>query len=812
MPDTDIARTQPPVPAAPPNGGAPRPDTTTTRAKQTTPHLYYLDWLRTLVVYAVFFGHVFLPFTGGAWLITSGRILPISLVVALLGNQFAMPLMFLVAGAAVWFSLRRRSGRTFIRERVQRLIVPYFVFVAVLSPLQAYYEAVHHRVYDGSFIGYLPIFFSLSRFTCCDLSWAGAYGYHLWYLVFLFAFSVVALPLFLYLRRPAGARWIDACARLALRRGGLLVLALPVVLSQILLRANYGSYQSWADFAFWGSYFVFGFLFIADDRFAVAVQRDRKLMLWTFIATTVGLLALGIAAALGIINLAGTEGIGQVMVQARSTALAPGVLGVVFTVYSVFFLLFTLNSWSLVLLLLSLAKRHLDRPIQSLVYPGQIAMPFYLLHHPVVVIVAFYVVRLYINPRIEALILTTSALLITLGTIEYFVMPYNPVRMLMGLRPLAAHAPRTRLFPHVRLLYQQVAFFVAALAFIGLLGLGMNNPDPDPKALLGPPSGWALNPTAGDTLCADGSPYQFLTRQNINNRQLVIYFQTGGVCWDAESCGPNSILYDRTVEPTELNTYGGIFDFRNSENPLTNYDFAFIPYCTGDLHTGQADVTYTTAFGSQFTIRHRGAVNARAVLDWVYAHYPTLDRVVIIGTSAGVIGSLYFTDEIVNHYPTAEVMQFGDGLVGVMPEGWDGTVVWNSHANLPPDLQTALADVPADQFIPALYQVTAQRHPALPLATYTTAADAFQIVYYGVAGGDVREWAPAMNAQLATLRSTIPTFHSFVESGTRHTVLALPEFYTAREADVRVRDWFADLVASREVEDVNCVRGSITCP
>lgn len=807
---SDTTPSEPPVMTS--GADAHRPGKNEVPARQATPHLYYLDWLRTLVVFAVFLGHAFLPFTGGAWLITSGRILPISVIVAILGNQFAMPLMFLVAGAAAWFSLRRRSGRKFASERVQRLIVPYFVFVVFLSPVQAYYEAIHHRTYSGSFIGYLPEFFNLSRFTCCDLRWAGAYGYHLWYLVFLFAFSMVALPLFLHLRRPAGARWVDWCARLAMRRGGLLLFALPVALSQILLRADYGDYQSWADFAFWGSYFVFGFLFIADDRFTTALLRDRKILLWTFILSIVALLALGIAAALGIISLAGTEGIGQVKVEAQATALMPGLMGAVVTVYSVFFLLFTLNSWSLVLLILSLGKHYLDRPIKSLVYPSQIAMPFYLLHHPMVVIVAFYVVRLYINPQIEALILTVSALFITLGAIEYFVMPFNPVRMLMGLRRLDPDAPRTRLFPRVRLGYQQIGFLAITLVFIGLLRLGMNNPDPDPRALQGPPAGWALNPTAGETVCADGSPFQFITRQNINNRQLVIYFQTGGACWDAESCGPNSSLYDRSVEPTELNMYGGIFDFSNPENPVTNYDFVFIPYCTGDLHTGNAEVTYTANHGRQFTIQHRGAINVRAVLDWVYAQYPTLDRVVIIGTSGGAIGSIFFTDEIVSHYPTAHAVQYGDGLVGVMPDGWDGTTVWNSRANLPPELQTALADVPADQFIPTLYQATAAQHPGLPLATYTTAADAFQIVYYNVAGGDVREWAAAMNSQLETLHTSIPTFRSFVESGTRHTVLALPDFYTAQEAGVRVRDWSADFIAGQDVENVNCERGSITCP
>ena len=41
----------------------------------------------------------------------------------------------------------------------------------------------------------------------------------------------------------------------------------------------------------------------------------------------------------------------------------------------------------------------------------------------------------------------------------------------------------------------------------------------------------------------------------------------------------------------------------------------YVPYCTGDLHWGNATVRYQEGV----TIEHRGAVNAQAAVDWLQA-------------------------------------------------------------------------------------------------------------------------------------------------------------------------------------------------
>ena len=52
----------------------------------------------------------------------------------------------------------------------------------------------------------------------------------------------------------------------------------------------------------------------------------------------------------------------------------------------------------------------------------------------------------------------------------------------------------------------------------------------------------------------------------------------------------------------------GIFDFGNARNPLADYSFVFAPYCTGDVHLGNA----THVYGPQLTVQHKGSVNATA--------------------------------------------------------------------------------------------------------------------------------------------------------------------------------------------------------
>jgi glucan biosynthesis protein C len=98
--------------------------------------LHYLDWLRVILILGVFVYHAVSPFRAGMdWHITNPE-RSVTLTVFLVWIwPWALPLFFLVAGAASLFALRRRSNRQYVTERVTRLLIPFVVGSILLSPL-----------------------------------------------------------------------------------------------------------------------------------------------------------------------------------------------------------------------------------------------------------------------------------------------------------------------------------------------------------------------------------------------------------------------------------------------------------------------------------------------------------------------------------------------------------------------------------------------------------------------------------------------------------------------------------------------------
>ncbi len=768
----------------------------TAPAAQSQKRLYYFDWLRVLIIGGVFMAHAVLPFTGGNWLIVSGAFIPIAGLIALLGNQFGMPLLFLISGAAVVFSMKRRSNRQFLRERVLRLLVPYIILVVLLSPIQAYYEALDHGWYSGSFIGYLPNFFNLDRFTGFNLEWAGAYGYHLWFLVFLFFYAVVTVPLFTYLRSAKGQPWFDRFDRW-LRIPGLSVL-IPGVIIGIgtgLLRIPFPAYQGWADTYFWGMFYVFGYILYSDPRLIERVRRAWKACVLWIVLTLAGLLALGVYTLLNV---------GMLFQLPAADATQLGNL------YLPVNLLIAINSWAFVLLFMALGMRFLDFTNKRLDYLGEASMPFYLLHHPAIVIIAFYVTQIAIGPWGQLLTVVISAFLATAFLYHLFLRRWNPLRLALGLRPLKrGELPTTR-----RVWIQRAIYLGGVLAFaigvaIALPLLGQTTYTVTAASL---PVGWTAIAPGGNTICGNGSAFQFFVRQASSSKKLVIYFEAGGACWDARTCDDESLAYDKSIDYAEFETYRGIFDFANPENPVADYNWVFIPYCTADVHTGSRDHTYTDVLGLQQTIKHQGYVNVQSVLKWITENYPAPERIVITGSSAGALGTIFFAEPIMSHYADVPVVQLGDGYVGIMPADWTGLEVWGTRANEPLALRQALALATPADYTQRLYSSSAQYLPQRTFAQFTTAGDVFQLGYYALAGGNSRDWPDLMRQSLDTLDQE-SNFRSYIADGAEHTILPFDRFYQTQVNGVRFRDWFANLIDGQPVENAACQRGSTwTCP
>jgi peptidoglycan/LPS O-acetylase OafA/YrhL len=379
--------------------------------------LYYLDWLRMLAVLGVFYAHT-------AWLFdilyhwqVENNSRAYALVV--FGTQWGMALFFWLTGASAWFSLGSRTGRQFIGERFARLVLPFITGIILLSPPQAYFMDLSRSLYQGSFLQYYWQYFSHIQLSWNPQSLA-AYGFHLWFLAFLFLFSLIALPLFFSLRREPGQRLISWLAALCERRGGIFVFILPLALIQIALRALFPGYQGWTDFLVWFVFFVYGYLFLADPRFEQAIRKHAMLALFV-----------GITSFLTI--LATTYGPGFINIWESTPTYS--------VKYVLSQLLFSITAWSWMIFVLFFAMRFLNFGNKIIQYVNEAVLPFYLLHHLMIVVMTFFFVHWDLDMVARFLLVSTLALATTLVVYDLLIKRVSVARWLFGMKPRKREDP-----------------------------------------------------------------------------------------------------------------------------------------------------------------------------------------------------------------------------------------------------------------------------------------------------------------------------------------------------------------------------------
>jgi glucan biosynthesis protein C len=381
------------------------------RSGEKPGRLYYIDWLRVLAILGVFLFHAVHPFDLIPWHIKNAeQSLLLTLVFVVVLYPAGTPLFFLLSGAASRFALRRRTPRQYTVERVQRLLVPFIVGAILLTPLQLYFEW-SHKTQTGIFEGSL-LEFALSREVGFNPQVFGWAGYHLWFLGFLFAYSLIALPLFLWFRQDTGRRTIAWLAGLCDRRGGLFLFLIPLVLVQLILRPFFPAEHHWADFVYTLVFFVCGYILYADERFTQAIRRDWPLMLAAGILST---LYFVVTAAAGVaLEWMSTPGIPQ---------------------FYLGWSIFSVNSWCLSMFVVYIGMRYLDFTNKWLRYGQEMIVPFFVLHQPVIITIAFFVVQRDVGITAKLLIVVLGSFVVSLGLVELIIKRFDVLRRLFGMRP-----------------------------------------------------------------------------------------------------------------------------------------------------------------------------------------------------------------------------------------------------------------------------------------------------------------------------------------------------------------------------------------
>lgn len=398
----------PSIPASPTSAGAHAPK-----------RLYYVDSLRVLAILLVFFYHSWRAFNLSDWHVKNvEQSFPVTAMLAFF-EPWGMPFFFLLAGAGAMFALRRRSARQYLSERVLRLLVPFAAGSLLFTPLQLYLEwsnRTQRGMALGSFRDYLTR--HLRDMPLTNPSLFGWLGIHLWFLGFLLLAALVTLPLLLWLKRTPAA--IDLLARACAWRGSLLLFAVPLTLVQWLLEPFFPGDQNWAMFFGMASFFTIGYIFMTDPRFVAALRRDRWIML--------------AGALIGFASL-----VTMYMSGSFEAWMAdPGK-----PQFYLFFAAFCLDGWCWTATMLYVGVRFMDKPSRWVDYGQEAVLPFYVIHQPVILTVAFVVVQWSAGIALKWLFIFVPAFAISVAIYELLIKRVAVLRMCFGLKPAAPAAPQT---------------------------------------------------------------------------------------------------------------------------------------------------------------------------------------------------------------------------------------------------------------------------------------------------------------------------------------------------------------------------------
>ena len=373
------------------------------------PRLYYIDWLRVLAILGVFLFHAINVFNPMPWHIKNAEQSEVITAIQAFFIPWGMPLFFTIAGAGTWFALKRRTSSQYIKERSRRLLIPLVVGSIILSPLQLYLEWSHKvdtGVFGGSFTQFLG-----------ELPWGpnprifGVVGYHLWFLGFLLMFSLLALPIFQWVRRGAGQRIISWLVQVCRHRGGILVFALPPLLIRLGLQPFFPYEHDWADFFFLFSFFVTGYLVISDERLRQAVQRD-----WA-ITLTVGTVAFFVGAVISFST-------GRLSIEMIPCNLLD----------FVWWGLLAICGWCWTAFTLFIGVRFLNFSHRLLRYGQEAIVPFFVVHQPVIIVVAYFVVQLNATLVPKLLIVVIGSFLVSLALYQFVIRRVGVLRVAFGMK------------------------------------------------------------------------------------------------------------------------------------------------------------------------------------------------------------------------------------------------------------------------------------------------------------------------------------------------------------------------------------------
>lgn len=402
------------------------------------------DWIRVMAILVVFFYHSSRFFNLGTWHLKNINIYVWVEVVQTFVRLWMMPVFFLVSGAGIYFVLKKNiSWGNFYKSKFSRLMVPLIVGILTHCMFQIYFERISHGQFSGSFFSFVPGYFSGLYLEMNGIGNFPFHGMHLWYLLFLFVYSLVLFLPFKWLLDRSGALTLEKITSFAAIPGiGWLAFSLPLIGIKLLLPAGFTETGNggWG-FVYYFWFLIAGFMIISNGRLMQQIRKQRYFSLLLGICFTA-------------IYLYGDFSTAAFQWPFREIAFGVDLLK--------FFC-----SWFWLFVILGFAMQHLawERPVLKSLNEG--VLPFYVLHQSVLICVGYFITAMEIHDGLKWALTTSVSFILILTVYFKLIRKFDLMRWLFGMKPLRPQSDKP---------IGRKTLAAAHVIYIGLIALAIADP------------------------------------------------------------------------------------------------------------------------------------------------------------------------------------------------------------------------------------------------------------------------------------------------------------------------------------------------
>jgi len=372
-----------------------------------TERRYDLDWLRVLAILLLQLFHSAMPFVAEwDWHLKNKETSNLMMECTLFLSRWRMPLLFFISGVGTFIVLKHVPVKKFLWQRTKRLLLPLLFGMVVIVPPQVYFERIYKGAQYTSFLDFYTSIFTTTVYPEGNLSW-----HHLWFIAYLFVYSVIAIPIVLFFKSIHGQKLVDMVATFTTRFGMIsygMILFVASLLYFWYPNETHAFVDDWAGFTKYFLYFLFGaFIGVHPIFWAHIVDNRRQNFKLAFFGTI-------------LIN------------YFRWNNIEPD--WAMNVKYLLFFALMVINAWFWVITFLGYAKRYLNFNNKFLQFANEAIYPFYILHQTFIVILAYYIIPVKEDILTKYLFLTVISSVLSVGCYVFLIKPYKATRLLFGMK------------------------------------------------------------------------------------------------------------------------------------------------------------------------------------------------------------------------------------------------------------------------------------------------------------------------------------------------------------------------------------------